>query len=59
MGDHEVVLEVDANDVPLGLRLREDFHMYNIYHRSAVLLLFNDMHEILLQKRAITKKRYP
>jgi len=55
----ELVIEVDINDKKIGLRPREDFHEYNIFHRSSVLLLFNDKDEVLLQKRSENKKWFP
>ena len=55
----ELVLEVDENDIPLGLRSREDFYKSDIIHRSSVLLLFNNNGELLLQKRSKYKKWFP
>lgn len=52
-------IEVDENDQILGLRPRTDFYTGNYIHRSAHLILFNSKDEILIQKRAATKKWYP
>jgi isopentenyldiphosphate isomerase len=55
----EYNLEVDQDDNPIGLRLREDFYTAKYIHRAAHLILFNSQNEILLQRRATTKKIYP
>ncbi len=55
----ELVIQIDENDNQIGLRTRRDFHKYDIYHRSAVLLLFNKKGELLLQKRGGKKKWFP
>jgi isopentenyldiphosphate isomerase len=57
--ENEQILEVDAQDIPIGLRTIEDFHIHNILHRSSALLLFNSNNELLLQKRTMTKKWFP
>ncbi len=57
--NEELVIEVDKDDNRISLRPREDFHKYNIIHRSSVLLLFNQRNEILLQKRSENKKWFP
>ena len=57
--NEEMAIEVDANDKPIGLRPREDFHKFNIIHRSSVLLLFNNKNELLLHKRSENKGWFP
>jgi len=52
-------IEVDKNDNVIGLRPRADFYTGQYIHRSSHLILFNSKNEILIQKRAPTKKWYP
>lgn len=52
-------IEVNENDEVIGARPRTDFYNGNHIHRSTYLILFNSKDEILLQKRALTKKWYP
>lgn len=52
-------IEVDKNDNVIGLRPRDDFYTGKYIHRSSHLILFNSKNEILIQKRAPTKKWYP
>jgi len=52
-------IEVDKNDNVIGLRPRDDFYTGKYIHRSSHLILFNSKNEILIQKRASTKKLYP
>jgi isopentenyldiphosphate isomerase len=52
-------IEVDENDKIIGSRPRNDFYTGKYIHRSTYLILFNSKKEILIQKRAPTKKWYP
>lgn len=52
-------IEVDENDHVIGSRPRDDFYTGKYIHRSTYLILFNSKNEILIQKRASTKKWYP
>ena len=54
----ELIPEVDENDNIIRLRPKEDFYTGKFMHRSVHLLLFNSKNEILVQKRALTKKWY-
>ena len=56
MAEHNI--EVDKNDNVVGLRPRTDFYTGKYIHRSSHLILFNSKNEILIQKRAPTKKWY-
>ena len=55
----EMNIEVDENDNVIGLRPRKDFYSDKYIHRSSYLLLLNSKKEILIQKRAPTKKWHP
>ena len=55
----ELILEIDKDDNSIGMRSREDFYTDKLYHRSSVLLLFNNEGELLLQKRSVSKKWFP
>ncbi len=59
MTAEEYNIEVDENDNVIGSRPKSYFQEGNGIHRSVFLLLFNSQGQILLQKRAITKKWYP
>lgn len=52
-------IEVDKNDNVISLRPKDDFYTGKYIHRSSHLILFNSKNEILIQKRAPTKKWYP
>jgi isopentenyl-diphosphate Delta-isomerase len=55
----EMIMEVDENDNRIGLRPRSDFYGGNLIHRASHLIVLNLADNILLQKRATTKKWYP
>lgn len=52
-------IEVDENDNVIGVRPRDDFYIGKYIHRASALILFNSKNEILIQKRAPTKKWHP
>lgn len=52
-------IEVDENDNIIGSRPREEFYTGEHIHRSTYLILLNSKNEIIIQKRASTKKWYP
>lgn len=52
-------IEVDEKDNVIGFRPRDDFYTGKYIHRASHLILFNSKNEILIQKRASTKKWYP
>jgi isopentenyl-diphosphate delta-isomerase len=54
----EYNIEVDENNIQIGLRPREDFKNGRYMHRSVHLILFNSKNEILLQRRS-SAKTYP
>ena len=54
----EMLIEVDENDRKIGIQPRSSFRG-ELIHRSVHLMLFNSNNEILLQKRAPTKTKYP
>ena len=55
----EMICEVDSYDNLLGLREREEFYSGNYIHRASHLILLNSENEMLIQKRAPSKKWYP
>jgi len=55
----EMICEVDSDDNLLGLREREEFYSGNYIHRASHLILLNSENEMLIQKRAPSKKWYP
>ena len=55
----ELNIEVDESDKKIGLRRRSDFYTGKYIHRASHLILLNSKNEILLQKRAATKRWYP
>ena len=55
----EMICEVDSDDNLLGLREREEFYSGNYIHRASHLVLLNSENEMLIQKRAPSKKWYP
>lgn len=55
----ELILEIDKNNNPIGMRERADFYREELFHRSCVLLLFNKEGKLLLQKRSEAKKWFP
>jgi len=55
----ELILEIDKNNNPIGMRERNDFYTQELFHRSCVLFLFNHKNEMLLQKRSDSKKWFP
>lgn len=55
----EYNLEVDENDVVIGLRLRVDFYTGKYIPRSVHLILKNSKNQILLQMRSKDKVWVP
>jgi isopentenyl-diphosphate Delta-isomerase len=51
----EQVILVNEQDEPLGLMEKMEAHEKGILHRAFSVFLFNDRHQLLLQKRALTK----
>lgn len=50
---------VDANDQPLGYATREEAWAQGLHHRLVRILIENERGELLLQKRSMSKKKYP
>ncbi|MDP1884620.1 MAG: NUDIX domain-containing protein [Candidatus Moranbacteria bacterium] len=50
---------VDENDNIIGEETRRNIHENNLIHREIAVWVFNDNHEILLQKRSMRKERHP
>ena len=55
----EFIIEVNKNDKRIGVRKRSDFYTGKFIHRGSGLLLFNTKGQVLLQKRAKTKRWFP
>ena len=50
---------VDRSDTVIGRASREEVHRDGLLHRSAHLLVFDDSGRVLLQKRSMSKDRFP
>ena len=61
MGDFVELIEVlDSNGDLTGKILNKDeVHRLGLYHKEVAIILINDKNEILLQRRASTKKIHP
>ncbi|MGX2040838.1 NUDIX hydrolase [Methylocaldum sp. MU1018] len=57
--NHELLCEVDEHDRVIGPRARDEVHELGLRHRSVHILVFNQSHEILLQKRSQNKDVNP
>ncbi len=55
----KLVTQVDENDNVIGLQPKSKFNDGKLIHRSSYLLLLNSKGELLLQKRALSKKWHP
>ncbi|HYE35291.1 NUDIX hydrolase [Methylocaldum sp.] len=55
----ELLYEVDEHDGVIGPRARGVVHGLGLRHRAVHILVFNDLREILLQKRSRTKDVNP
>ncbi|WP_133715920.1 MULTISPECIES: NUDIX hydrolase [Methylocaldum] len=55
----ELLYEVDEHDRVVGPRVRGEVHELGLRHRAVHILVFNDLEEILLQKRSRTKDINP
>ncbi len=57
---HEEVVLVDEHNVVIGTTDKSTVHTHNTpLHRAFSLFLFNDTNELLITKRASTKKAFP
>jgi 16S rRNA (adenine1518-N6/adenine1519-N6)-dimethyltransferase len=50
---------VDENDQEIGTAIRQEVHENNFRHRAVHILIFNEIGELLLQKRSPWKDRHP
>ncbi len=56
----ELVVLVDEKNTPVGIARKDEVHTGNTpLHRAFSLFLFNSKNELLLTKRASTKKTFP
>ena len=51
----EKVILVDENDTQVGLMPKLEAHQKGLLHRAFSIFIFNSNHQLLLQKRAISK----
>jgi isopentenyl-diphosphate delta-isomerase len=51
----EKVILVDENDTQVGLMPKLEAHQKGLLHRAFSVFIFNNNHQLLLQKRAISK----
>ena len=50
---------VDRNDMVIGRANREQVHREGLLHRSAHLLVFDSSGRVLIQRRSMSKDRFP
>ncbi len=55
----EKVILVDLNDNPLGEKEKIQAHKEALLHRAVSVFIFNSEHQLLLQKRALSKYHSP
>ena len=55
----ELIMEVNEQNEPIGLRPREDFYTAKYIHRGTHVILRNSKGEILVQKRSLNRARSP
>jgi len=53
----EIVDQVDENDKIIGERLKSECHREGLWHRVAVVLVFNKEGELLIQRRGPNMRR--
>ena len=51
----EKVILVDENDTQVGLMSKLEAHQKGLLHRAFSVFIFNSNHQLLLQKRAVSK----
>ena len=51
----EKVILVDENDTQVGLMPKLEAHQMGLLHRAFSVFIFNSNHQLLLQKRAVSK----
>ena len=56
---NEMVILVNEDDHQIGLMEKIEVHKKGILHRAFSVFIFNDSHELLLQKRALNKYHSP
>ncbi|HNV97539.1 MAG TPA: NUDIX domain-containing protein [bacterium] len=55
----EILDIVNEKDEVVGRNTRENVHKFKLLHREAYMWIFNDVGEVVLQKRSDTKEQYP
>jgi isopentenyl-diphosphate delta-isomerase type 1 len=55
----EIFDVVDEHDRVIGQAPRSEVHSRRLRHRAVHVLIFNSRHELLVQKRAATKDKFP
>lgn len=55
----EMIDIVDANDRPLLVMSRAEAHRQGLFHRSVMVLVFNEQGKLYLQKRGPQKSLFP
>lgn len=53
--NHELITVVDEHDNFIENRPRKEVHQLGLRHRAVHILVFNDINQVFLQKRALTK----
>jgi len=59
MAAHEVVAIVDRDNRVIGEAPRQGMRAKNLIHRASFILVFNDLGELFVQQRTMTKDIYP
>ncbi|MFO7728655.1 MAG: NUDIX domain-containing protein [Desulfonatronovibrio sp.] len=55
----EFIEIVDSCNQPLGVLSRKEAHQQGLYHRSVLVLIYDDQNRLLIQKRHGSKRIYP
>jgi len=55
----EYIEILDSMNRPLGVLSREDVHRQGLFHRSVLVLVYDHLKRLLIQKRHHSKKVYP
>ncbi len=56
---NEYVEVVDSSNKPLGVMSRDEVHRQGLYHRSVLVLVYDHLNRLLIQKRHQSKEVYP
>tara|TARA_R110000868_G_scaffold91080_2_gene252646 strand:+ start:3801 stop:4322 length:522 start_codon:yes stop_codon:yes gene_type:complete len=57
--DHEIIDVVDDNNNVINQKSRSEVHKLNLKHRSAHIIVINNLNQIFIQLRSSNKKQFP